>query len=105
MISAPVFNFRLAPAVELISRVGRWWLAEFLAMFPPRFAAWLVGRGRKALPVSLDGAGVSLRLKANDADVLAAAHIDRALYSPASIDEFLAGKRLQRADVDVGLRL
>jgi general secretion pathway protein L len=101
---ADVLKLRPADAGDLLARAGRWWLTELLAMFPPRLAAWLTGRDRKALIIALDDACVRLRLEADGA-VLAAAEIDRAAYAPAAIDDFLAARRLRRADVDIGLRL
>lgn len=98
-------NLGIAAPADLFSRIGHWWLAEFLALFPPRFAVWLAGRDRKAVVVSPEGDYIVLCLQGDGRQLLRSAQVDRVAYSTSSIDEFLAGHRLRRADVDVGVRL
>jgi hypothetical protein len=47
---------------NLLARVGRWWLAEFLALFPDRWSEWLTDRRIKKLTVQVAPDFVVLQL-------------------------------------------
>lgn len=102
-------HFRLKPWMGalrgLLHRLGRWWLEEFLALFPEQFAPWLLGQGRKTLVLATEGAAFGLQLLDAGRRTLASARIERESYSPASIDGFLRSHGLERKDVAVGARL
>lgn len=91
--------------IDLLNRIGRWWVAELLALCSPQLAAWLVGRGTTAVVISLDDNCVRLRLRDAGGQPSEPEQISRARYSPTSIEKILANRGLQRADVELGVRL
>jgi hypothetical protein len=42
-------------AESYASFAGRWWLREFLALFPERTSEWLAGPGRATLILAIEG--------------------------------------------------
>jgi len=90
---------------DLLERLGQLWLREFLALFPPAVARWLVASGRGSLVVDAEGDAIALRLVGNGGQALACERVARADYGPAAIDAFLQGHRLARKDVALGVRL
>src|SRR5712691_8665590 len=103
-------------ASDLLRRLGQFWLAEFLALFPERAAHWLRGRGRSSLvlvprpdPPAQAGEGregaIVLELLSDGRRLLASQRIERQNYSPAAIDRFLQAHRLAREEVAIGVRL
>ena len=90
---------------DLVRRAGRWWLREFLALFPARAADWLMDRGCKRLVLSAHDDGVAFELSTEGRRPLASVRISLADYSADLIDGFLQAQRLGRRDVSVGVRL
>src|SRR4051794_29096151 len=74
---------------DLACRLGRWWLIEFLALFPASMAASLVGHREIRLVLSADQDGVELRLAADGQRQLAVSRIGLADFTPTAIDDFL----------------
>jgi general secretion pathway protein L len=89
---------------DRLRRFGRWWLAEFLALFPDRLAAWLMGGGQMALTVGRDGARITLHLR-EGRRIIGSESFEAADDMPARIEEFLAARGLSPDRVPVGLRL
>jgi general secretion pathway protein L len=107
-MSQPAFylqQLRIASLPELARQLSRWWLAQFVALFPRRLATWLAGDDRKRLAASIGRECVRLELQDAGGRALASVDIDRADYSAALLDRFLAAHRLRRADLDIGIDL
>jgi general secretion pathway protein L len=85
-----------------LRRIGQWWLAEFLALFPSRVSGWLTDRGSRTLLLGTDGDVVVLQLLADGHRTLASARIGQAEFAPAAIDAFLRSHGLQRKHVRLG---
>jgi general secretion pathway protein L len=94
-----------ATASALLGAFGRWWLAEFLALFPAAIAKWLVGGGRVSLVLEAQEETVTLDLVDDGRQPIASESIPRADYSPVAIERFLAAHGLARKEVAVGIRL
>jgi general secretion pathway protein L len=90
---------------DLLRRFGQFWLQEFLALFPARYARWLVGRGGASLVLEAQADTIVLRLLDDGGEELACDRLARADYAPASIDRFLQAHKLARSDVALGVRL
>jgi general secretion pathway protein L len=90
---------------QLIARFGRWWLREFLALFPERIAQWLMGFGKIALVLAQDEAFVELRLRASGGAQHESMRIARDEYTAASVDNYLLRNGLARADVTIAIAL
>ena len=88
-----------------LRRFGRWWLGEFLALFPERTAAWLVGGGSVALAVADEGERVTLHLLDDRRQIAASRTVAEAESVPDAIVEFLATHGLSPDAVPVGIRL
>ena len=74
---------------DLLHRAGRWWLREFLALFPAGLAEWLTDRGSKCLILSTDQDAVILELLTDRRRSLASVRVDHADYTPELVDGFL----------------
>jgi general secretion pathway protein L len=90
---------------DVIRRAARWWLGEFLGLFPARFAEWLVDRGSKRLVLSDDEGMVVVELQSERGRSLASSRIPQADFGPDLIDDFLRAHRVERNDVVIGLRV
>jgi general secretion pathway protein L len=90
---------------DLLARLGKWWLDEFLALFPGRFAEWLTDRGYKKLTLRVEPDGVVLQLLTDRRRPLASVRIAHSVYTPAAIDDFLKAQNLDRGDVVIGMQL
>src|SRR5262245_38080771 len=88
-----------------LRRLGQWWLAEFLALFPTRVSGWLVDRGSRTLLLGADEDSILLQLLGDRRRPLASARIGRAQFAPPAIDAFLGSQRLQRKHVQLGAYL
>ena len=90
-----------------VCRAGRWWLKEFLALFPARVADWLMDRGSKRLVLSDDeGLGmVVVQLQTERGRMLASARIPQTDFALHLIDGILESQRLGRHDVAMGLQV
>jgi general secretion pathway protein L len=92
---------------DVIRSVARWWLKEFLALFPAAVADSLMDRGSKRLVLSgdEDTGMVIVELQTERGRMLASTRIPQADFAPDLIDEFLRSQRLGRRDVAMGLRV
>jgi general secretion pathway protein L len=90
---------------QLTTHVGRWWLREFLALFPEWIAQWLTGSGKIVLLLAQDKAFVELRLRTSGGAQLHDMRVARSEYTAASIDNFLLRNKLTRADVTIAIAL
>jgi general secretion pathway protein L len=90
---------------ELLRRFGQIWLREFLALFPARVARWLVGRGGASLVLVPEAEAIVLRLMDDGGKEFAAQRLARGDYAPAAIERFLHAHKLDRKDVNLGIRL
>jgi general secretion pathway protein L len=88
-----------------LRRLGQWWLAEVLALFPARVSGWLTDRGSRTLLLAADADVVVLHLLGDRRRPLASARIGRAEFAPEAIDAFLRSHRLQRQHVRLGAHL
>src|SRR5262245_34139073 len=98
-------GLQIAQPGELIRAFGRWWLREFLHLFPKRLAGWLVDSGGRKLVLAPEADVVALHLKADQGHLLGSRRVGRADYLPSQVDEFLSYHRCNRAQVSVGLSL
>jgi general secretion pathway protein L len=89
----------------LVERFGRWWLEEFLNLFPERTAEWLVRRGRKMLILVPERDHATLQLLSSIRQELGSSRVSHGEPLAAAIDRFLKTHRLRRKDVDIGIRL
>jgi general secretion pathway protein L len=87
------------------ARFGKWWLQEFLSLFPERIAQWLIGPGSTILLLSRDEAFVGMRMKTASGTEFDHARVPRLDYTSKAIEEFLQRHQLRLADVTVGIRL
>jgi general secretion pathway protein L len=89
---------------DLVSRLGHWWLREFLALLPEKAAQWLMGADEIALWLAHDEAFVQFRLciKGKELDVVRMAAGE---YTAAAIDDLLTRHQLRRSDVTIGIAL
>jgi general secretion pathway protein L len=90
---------------KLLNRFAQWWVKEFLNLFPERYAELFSGRGRPRLVVSAGQEGVTLELLGGAFAPItseSAASVSNLLLE---IDHLLLSRKLQRRDVDLGLRL
>jgi len=90
---------------DFTSRIGRWWLREFLDIFPTSFADWLIDRGAKRLVISKENDAVTLEVSSERGRTLATTRVSHAHYGLDLIDEFLHTQHLVRDQVSIGLRL
>jgi general secretion pathway protein L len=90
---------------DLMRRAARWWLREFLGLFPARVAEWLVDRGSKKLILSDDAGLVVVELQSERSRSLASSRIPHVDFGPDLIDDFLRAYRVARNDVVIGLRV
>jgi general secretion pathway protein L len=89
---------------EMLRRAGRWWLQEFLALFPAALAEWLTDRGSKSLILSTDQEAVIFELLTDRRRPLGSARVSHTDYTPELIDDFLRAHKLRRTDVSIGAR-
>jgi general secretion pathway protein L len=87
------------------SVAGRWWLREFLALFPERMSKWLAGPGRATLVLASEGNARVLELSDSGRNVRASTRLRSADFSAASIDSFLRTHGVSRGDADIVIRL
>jgi general secretion pathway protein L len=90
---------------DLLRPLAQLWLREFLALFPARFAHWLVGRGGASLVLAPEADAIVLRLLSEDATESAVQRLARTDYTPAAVEQFLHEHKLMRANVKLGIRL
>ena len=95
----------LTSPAGLLIRFRRWWIGEFVGLFPARMAEWLTGKDRRRLVVSLEPGRVGLEIQDGGGQARIRGEIDRSRYSAACIDQFLAGHALRRADIEIAVRL
>jgi general secretion pathway protein L len=114
MIASPVLSMAsrrrtsrhwAAWPLGMLAAAGRWWVREFLALFPERVSEWLLDRGLKSVVLAPDADGVTLRLLSDRGRLLATTTMKRADFLPASVDDFLQSQGLSRGQVLLGLRL
>jgi len=103
--SVPPPSLWLTKGSEHVRSFGRWWLREFLALFPGRVADWLIERGSRTLVLATEEDAVTFRLMSDRRRVLASARVALAEYSADVIDDFLKTHRLRRRDVSLGIGL
>ncbi|HLH91735.1 MAG TPA: PilN domain-containing protein [Xanthobacteraceae bacterium] len=104
-ISSYLRKLGAASPDELMGRFCRWWVAEFVDLFPPRVAEWLTGKDRRRLVLSLEPERVGLEIQGGAGQGRICGEIERSRYSPDAIDRFLVKHSLRRADVDIAIRL
>jgi general secretion pathway protein L len=94
-----------AASADLARSIARWWLREFLALFPARLSDWLTDRGRKTLVLVPEPDAVLFELFNDRRRPLASARVSRVDYGPELVGSFLQSHKLQRQDVAIGCRL
>jgi general secretion pathway protein L len=108
-MASRVLNFSLARAgsriPDRLAQLGRWWVNEFLLLFPDRLSEWLTDRGYKKLTLSAEPDFFVLQLLSERRRPLASVRTPRNTYSPASIDDFLKAQNLDRGGVVIGIQL
>src|SRR3954451_4549527 len=94
-----------ASGIDLLARGARSWVAELLALFPARIAAWLMDSGSKRLRISAEPDAVVLELLGESRSVLASSKIGWTEWSLVALDGFLDTHGLERAHVALGIRI
>jgi general secretion pathway protein L len=89
---------------DRLRRFGRWWLGEFLALFPERVARWLMGGGRVAVAVAYEDDQISLHLLDDRRQTVALQTFHSADDVPGRIEKFLTAHGIAE-DVPIGIRL
>src|SRR5882672_6804242 len=95
----------IAPLSKLLNRFGRWWINEFLNLFPERYTEFFTGRGRQRLVISAGQEGTTLELLGGALAPIASECTVSVSNLLLEIDRFLLSRKLERRDVDLGLRL
>ncbi len=90
---------------KLLNRFAQWWVKEFLNLFPERYAELFSGRRRRRLVVFADREGATLELLGGTLAPVASARAVSVSNLLLEIDRFLLSRKLERRDVDLGLRL
>ena len=88
-----------------LNRFAQWWSKEFLNLFPERYSELLHGRGRPQLVVSNGQEGAALELLSGAFAPVASERAASVSNLLLEIDRFLLSRKLERRDVDLGLRL
>lgn len=86
-------------------RFGKWWMQEFLSLWPEWMAQWLTGPGNTKLLLLQDNAFVELSLKSEGGTEADHEHVPRSEYDANLIDELLRRHQLRRKDVTIGIVL
>src|SRR5262245_4579375 len=89
---------------RLFEQFGRWWLHEFLSLFPERTAEWLTQRGRNALVIRPECERVSLQLLDSTQRARGAPHVCDAEEVASAIDRCLKSHGVKRKSIDIGIR-
>jgi general secretion pathway protein L len=105
LTSTAALRLGISTGFDRFRAFGRWWLKEFLALFPERVADWLIEGGSMILVLAPEEDAVTLQLLSDRRRAIASVRVDRAEYSPDSIDAFLRSQRLRRSDVSLGITL
>jgi general secretion pathway protein L len=90
---------------SLAAGAGRWWLGEFLALFPPQLGRWLAADGARSLVLAPGDEAVSLFLLGSRREPLGQKRINGQDYSPAALERFLHSHGLVAEDVAIGIRM
>ena len=94
-----------AAASTRLGEFGRWWLNEFLALFPASVGKWLTGGGRLSLVLVPERDAVALELIDEGRHPIASTRIPRTEDVPAAIADFLTTHGVANKDVAIGIRL
>lgn len=100
----PYARSAAAAASRVLGTYGRWWLGEFLAMFPVPIAQWLMGGRRLSLVVKRGEEAVMLALIDGNRQAIESVSVASADYTPAVIDEFLGSRGGKEVAVGLCLR-
>jgi len=96
----------IAAAIPNLLRAGgRWWLREFLALFPKPVAKWLAGTASLSLVLTPQADSTLLELVDDEGHTKASTRIAHADYTSASVDSFLLSRGISAKGLAVGLRL
>lgn len=87
------------------SRLRLWWLDGLRDLLSAPVVDWLVSADVETLHLSVTQDMVSLQLLSGPGALLAFESTPTASYSNASIDRFLATRRLDRRDIKIGIAL
>ena len=102
-------RMRSLPFLRIFQRavtgVARWWLTEFLGLFPRRVAVWLMHSGPRRATVTVGGSAVILAIENDAGRTPSPIEVASTDYSPKVLDEFLRAHRLDRKNVSIGLRI
>jgi general secretion pathway protein L len=91
--------------IDLLNRLGRWWLAEWRELLPDSLVGWFKGPGRKILLLGAGQQSLKVVLLDEGRQVLASADIDRSKPPDGFLDDLLREARIDRAGIDVVLQL
>lgn len=84
---------------------AKWWLQEFLSLWPEGVAQWLMGSGNPTLLLLQGDAFVGVSLKTETGTELDHASVPNSEYRAGLIDELLQRHRLRCNDVTIGIGL
>jgi hypothetical protein len=90
---------------DTMHRFGAWWFSELLDLLPKKIAEKLIHRGRNVLVLADDEEVVVLDLQNSNRSSLLSREIEVRDYSVEEIGRFLNSQGLERADVDIAIKL
>ena len=88
---------------QLPRQAAEWWLAELSSLVPERVAQWLTDAGHRNLLLVPETETIRLLLRDDRGRVLAQTSIAPTSDLAIAIETFLAGHRLKKRDVAIGL--
>jgi general secretion pathway protein L len=92
-------------AQEHVRAFGRWWLKEFLALFPRPVADWMIERGSRTLLIVPEADAVGFQLLSDRRRLVASSRMAGEEYSAGAIDVFLKAHGLRRSDILIDISL
>ena len=103
--SGPQSRQLLAQIRMASGSLARWWLGEFLALFPPRIAQFLTDAGNRNLVIRPGAAEIEFVLRNEAGSVLARTKLPNTSNIRAAIDAMLRGRKLSAKDLAIGIEL
>ena len=98
-------QLRIGKLSTLPRRFEKWWLAEFLDLFPERVVEFIAGRQQMSLVLRSRDETVTLELLSGSRASIGSALRARSTDILVDVDRFLKAHGIDRKDVELGLRL
>src|SRR5262245_34351012 len=88
-----------------VRRLSKWWLTEFLGLFPRRVAVWLMHCGPKRATLTLAPSAIFLAVEDDAGRSPVPIEVRRSECSRVVLDQFLRAHKLDRKNASIGLRI